>query len=739
MTTHATPLPFTLGKRPDDLGVLAKSPLLAGLGIRELSAFLDLLDQVSLDPGTCVFREGEEGDFMFFVLEGEARIRRGQLELRPVGPGDHFGEIAMLGSGRRAASVEAHTTMHLARLSRARYRSLGERHPSIALHFMQSLASSLGEQLTAMTDNVGLLAYQRSVPRHLQVRVRRGADALVVGTGTLAGTVLPRDVNGALVVAATVNHKPASLETALTADADVGALAVDGMEGRAVFRRSAALVLLEAARRAKTDVTLRMGPPLETGQVVRVMPRDEAHDGARASIAMPAVAPGNGALVAILEEALQRLVREDVALRQEVWAVEEARAHLLERGWNGAAALLPSRREPTTTLLSCGDTFALGFGPVVPSARYLEGIGLGPHPEGLLLRLGPAVDTVFDAHVDPLVVEPSCPRYGGEMATAARQWLANVGVTSVGAFDAECVNGHVSELIRVAEGFHEKWIGRIADDIAARRGDVRVIVIAGPSSSGKTTFIKRLTVQLLVNGLRPREISLDDFYVDREKTVKDENGEYDFEAFEALDAELLQTQLRRLLAGERVKTARYDFVSGKSFPSGGKELALEQGDVLLLEGIHGLNPALVGDTVPASALFRVFVQPSTTLPFDRLSVLPPEDLRLVRRIVRDRHSRNYTAAETIVRWPSVRRGELRHIFPFRPNVDMVFDSSLVYEMSVLKTYAERYLLEVPEDHPAFTTAFRLRNLIDQFVAIHPDHVPPTSVLREFIGGSGFEY
>ncbi len=730
MTTRTTPLPFAYGKRPDDLEILARSPLLKELSIKELSAFLDLLDQVALAPGTCVFREGEEGDYMFFVLEGKAHIRRGQLELRPVGPGDHFGEIAMLGAGKRAASVEAHTTMRLARLSRARYHSLAQKHPNIALHFTQALASSLGEQLTAMTDNVGLLAYQRSVPRHLQVTVQRGSDRLVVGTGTIAGTLLPREVNGALVVAATVNHKPASLETAITSDSDLGALAADTMEGRAVFRRSAALVLLEAARRSALDVALRMGPPLESGQVVRV--EATVNDGL-----------DRAALAASLTGAVQRLVREDVQLRQEVWAIEEARQHLVEQGWNGAAALLPSRREPTTTLLSCGETFALGLGPVVPRAGWLAGISVHPHPEGVLLRLGENVDRFMPLHhgtrVDPLALETACPRYGGDMPDAARGWLAGTGVTSVGEFNAQCVSGRVNELIRVAEGFHEKWIGRIADAITQRRSDVKVIAIAGPSSSGKTTFIKRLVVQLVVNGIRPREISLDDYYVDREKTVKDEEGEYDFEAFEALDVDLFQNQLRRLVAGERVKTARYDFVSGKSFPSGGKELAIGEGDVLLLEGIHGLNPDLVGSTVAQGALFRIFVQPSTTLPFDRLSVLPPEDLRLVRRIVRDRHSRNYTAAETILRWASVRRGELRHIFPFRPNADMVFDSSLAYEMSVLKTYAERYLLEVPEDHPSFTTAFRLRNLIDQFVAIHHDHVPPTSVLREFIGGSGFDY
>jgi uridine kinase len=402
------------------------------------------------------------------------------------------------------------------------------------------------------------------------------------------------------------------------------------------------------------------------------------------------------------------------------------------------------RREATVTLLSCGETFALGLGPVVPRAGWLEGLRVTAHPAGLLLHLGERIDThlpsLRGARIDPSATEALRPRYGGEMSDGARAWLRGFGVTSVGRFNEYCVSGRVSELIQVAEGFHEKWIGHIADTVAARRGEVKVIVIAGPSSSGKTTFIKRLTVQLLVNGTRPQSVSLDDYYVDRVLTPKDESGDYDFEAFEALDGALLQSHVARVLAGERVKMARYDFLAGKSSPDGGKELSLAaEGDVLLFEGIHGLNPALLGAAVAPQSIFRIFVHPATTLPFDHLGMFAPDDARLIRRIVRDRHQRDYTAAETIQRWPSVRRGELCHIYPNLVNADVVFDSSLVYEMSVLKTYAERYLLEVPPSHPAFTTAFRLRNLIDQFVAIYPDHVPPTSVLREFIGGSGFEY
>ena len=543
----------------------------------------------------------------------------------------------------------------------------------------------------------------------------------MVATGTLAIVLLPKEIEGSLVVGATANRKAISLESAIVSDVDVGALTLADWEGRAIYRRSAAIVLLEAARRIGIDSRdIRMGSPLENAQVV--------------VIAAPAAD-----LPTKLFAAMTALAAESCPIREEVWQVDEARALFTERGSPDAAALLRSRRESTVTLSTCGETFGIAMGPVLPSARYLSKFSIEPHPAGLLLRLGEPVDQTMPKCVDPSASERTHPRHGGEMADAARAWLSGMGVTSVGSYDDLCVTGRVADLIRVAEGFHEKWIGRIADSIANHRQRIKVIVIAGPSSSGKTTFIKRLTVQLLVDGLRPVNISLDDYYVDREQTVKDESGEYDFEAFEAIDSRLLQSQLLRLAKGERVATAHFDFVAGKSLPNGGSELELGDGDVLLLEGIHGLNPALLGDAIPADSVFRIFVHPATTLGLDRVHVLPADDLRLLRRIVRDRHSRNYTAAETISRWPSVRRGEICHIFPHLPMADTIFDSSLVYEISVLKTYAERYLLEVPSSSPAFTTAFRLRQLIDQFVAIYPDHVPPTSMIREFIGGSGFEY
>jgi uridine kinase len=213
----------------------------------------------------------------------------------------------------------------------------------------------------------------------------------------------------------------------------------------------------------------------------------------------------------------------------------------------------------------------------------------------------------------------------------------------------------------------------------------------------------------------------------------------DFESLAALDLDLLRDHLTRLLAGEAVKTARYDFISGRSLKDGGPELRLGKGSVMLMEGIHGLNPLLLAGVAEGDSVFRVFVHPATTLPFDRLTRMEPSDVRLLRRIVRDRRHRGYSAADNILRWPSVQRGEELHIYPFQSFADAVFDTSLVYEVSVLKVYADRYLLEVPNEHEAFSTAYRLRHLLDRFVTIYPDHIPPTSILREFVGGSGFEY
>ena len=543
---------------------------------------------------------------------------------------------------------------------------------------------------------------------------------LVPSDAPRAGDRLPREVDGALVVGALIDHRAASLSAPVQGGAEVRPITTRAWEGREIYRTSAGLVLLAAAQRLGLS-RVRLGPSITTGRLVLL---DDVAD--------------PNAIVIALGEAVAALVREDVPIEQEVWNVDDAIALFVSRGWDDAALLLGSVREPTALLVRCEGVHAIATGPTLPSAGLLDAISVLPYPGGLLLDFGPPIrQTLVHRPYSTMMLERRSPRYGAEMTRDEARWLSQLGITGVGSYNRTCVSGRVNELIHVSEGFHEKHIARTADEIQSR-GGVRVIAVAGPSSSGKTTFIKRLTVQLQVNGIQPIEISLDDYYLDREKSARDESGGYDFEALESLDLRLLESQLRRLLAGEPVRAARFDFVTGKSQPEGGPERQLHKDAVLLVEGIHALNPVLFG-AVDRESLFRIFIHTATSLPFDRLSWLEPADIRLVRRIVRDRHQRACPAADNLARWPSVRRGERLHIHPHQGNADRVFDSSLVYEASVLKVFAERYLLEVPRNHPEHAAAQRLRRLLDPVVPIDADHVPPTSILREFIGKSGFSY
>ena len=715
-----------MAARPDDLqalpravqlSALAKSPLLAALPPGGLERLLDVADIVEVAPGATVVREGESGRDMYFVLAGEARLRRNELPLRALGPGGHFGALGLLTHQPRTVTVTAGAALTVARFTPARWADLVAQHPKVAVSLLTALLVHVREDLVEMTDSVGLLLQGRSLPRAREVTVRLGQEVRKVATGTPLRRVLPSEARGQLVVAGLLNQKPVSLSTTLFADATVAPLTIDDPEGRQVWVRSLGLVLLEAAHQVVPGIDVRIGPSRGPVQLVLVSgPTDR------------------GVLAERLTAGMQRIVDADAPFRQETWAVEEAQAHFEERGWTNAARLLATQRQANAPLVTCGELYAVAMGPFLPSTGALRGWKLAALGDGLVLDYGRNDPRSNGAPAAALVSEPE-----GGMVRAHRAWLDGMGVKSVGGFNDLCISGGVTQLIRVAEGFHEKRIGAIADDIAARREDVRIIAIAGPSSSGKTTFIKRLTTQLHIDGLRPIGLSLDDYYVDRERTIRDESGNYDFEALEALDLPLLQDHVRRLLAGEAVATARYDFRTGRSSPEGGPRIQLGPGDVLMMEGIHGLNPRLLGEIPRGGEVYRVFIHPATTLPFDRLSRASATELRLLRRIVRDRHHRGYRADENILRWPSVQRGERQHIFPFLSKADAVFDSSLVYEPAVLKVYAERYLLEVPQSSPAFGTAWRLRLLVDRFVSIYPDHVPPTSILREFIGGSGFEY
>jgi uridine kinase len=688
-----------------------------GAGVSEVLAHH--LDFMTVPAGTEIVQEGACDRSMFFVFKGEASMFRGGIDLGLVGPGEYFGEVALVVGRPRGASVRAVETMLLGCLGQEAFTRLLGEEPEIATRFLSKVVGSLAGRLQGMTDSVGVLIRDRSLPRRTHVDVVVSDRNRSIKNGTRLEALLPKQVNGHPVVAGLLDRRAVSLTTPLSGDCTVEPLTTEHWEGARVFRRSLGLLVLEAAGRVAPDQGIRLGPSLGVAQhlEVRGAPSPE--------------------LAQRLEAEIEALALASVELSQELWTIDEARDYFERLGDTDSLQVLHLWRDGAVPMATYGTIYVLAMQPILPNAQILVGHRIVEEEGGLLLVHAPRPGRSNSASAAGMQHADMVSKQSRIMARTQKKWMRTLDVNSVGDFNQACIKGGVGQIIRVSEGFQEKEIGRIADEIARKHEQVRVVCIAGPSSSGKSTFIKRLTVQLQVNGIRPLGVSLDDYYVDRAETPLLEDGEYDFEAFEALQVDLLQGQISSLLQGHQVRTARYDFVSGQSNCEGGPEVQLGPHDVLLLEGIHGLNPRLL-QGIEDAQVFRIFICPLAQLPFDRLARVHASDIRLLRRIVRDRHSRNYTAAETIARWPLVRAGERKHIFPFQSEADVVFDSSLVYEPSVLKVFAERYLLEVSSSHVSYPTAYRLLQLVDRFVAIYPDHVPHTSLLREFIGNSGFE-
>ncbi|MEN9579290.1 MAG: hypothetical protein RJA70_2299 [Pseudomonadota bacterium] len=676
--------------------------------------------------GECVVTEGALDRAMYWIIRGTAEILQGQVALGELQVGAHFGELGLLSERPRAASVYAKTELTLLELSVAEYHRLVSEEPQVAVALLEAVVGGVGDRLAEMTHSFKNLLAERSLPRRRQLTIQLGAPAaaapaktLIVSLGTRVSELLPEFVDNQRVVAGLINRKAVALNTRLSSDCVLSPLLDTELEGQRIYRMSLGLLLLEASTRVPGLERVRLSNSVGLGQ----------------RLDLGVLSLGQAAtLSAELERQMHLLAAADQELREEWWTVDEARSHFEAAGWPDIAELLTTWRDPAVPLVSYGSLYTLRLGPLLPRTSQLSGFQIVPSGTQLVLAYGATREDASPPESDDTRRALTAARQSKKMTRNTDAWLKGLQVTSVGAFNAACIRGEVDELIAVSEGFHEKHLGTIADRIRGLGRRARVVTIAGPSSSGKSTFIKRLRVQLRVNGIRPVQLSLDDYYTDREHTPRDESGDYDFEALSALKLDLLRDHVARLLAGECVRSARYDFVSGRSFQDGGQALQLGERGVLLLEGIHGLNPGLLPD-LSQQEVFRVFVCPLAQLPFDRLARVHGSDVRLLRRIVRDRHTRGINAGDNITRWTSVRRGERRWIFPFQDCADATFDTSLPYEMGVLKVYAERYLLEVPTDHPAHTAAFRLLRLLDRFVAIYPDRVPPNSLLREFIGGS----
>ena len=369
------------------------------------------------------------------------------------------------------------------------------------------------------------------------------------------------------------------------------------------------------------------------------------------------------------------------------------------------------------------------YGALMQNTGAVKLFGLEPYYDGLLLRI--------PSTKDPSVLgEMTRQDKMFEVFQEHHRWQDIVKIGTVGEFNRAVQKGFASDIINVSEALQEKKIAQIGDMIAERKG-VRMVLIAGPSSSGKTTPCKRLSIQLMTHGIRPVQISLDDYFVDREHTPRDEKGDYDYECIHALDIDLINEQFNALFRGEEVELPRYNFQTGKSEKSGQK-LQIGEHEILVVEGIHALNPELTAH-IPEEQKFRVYASALTTILLDTHNYIPTTDNRLLRRIIRDVKYRGCSAQDTIKRWPSVRAGENKWIFPFQENADAMFNTAMIYELAVIRTQAEPALEQVPENCEEYAEAYRLRKFLRYFEPVSFDTLPPTSLLREFLGGSSFEY
>ncbi len=440
----------------------------------------------------------------------------------------------------------------------------------------------------------------------------------------------------------------------------------------------------------------------------------------------------SSAELARIKERMKQIAAENIPITRGMCPTAELRDEYARFGFDDRIALLDTRPRLYSTFHRMGDMVGYFYGALAPSTGYIHAFDLIRYYNGFYVALPKRTepDTVSSSvQLDKMF----------DIFHEYQMWVNIMGVPTVGDLNSKVLAGDASELIKIAEAFHENNIAAIAAAIrqANQSSGTRMALISGPSSSGKTTFAKRLGIQLRILGLDPVLISLDDYFVERDRTPRDENGDFDFEALEAIDLSTLNSHLKRLFAGQSVEIPRYDFISGKR-QWHDQPLCLNDRSILIMEGIHGLNPRLT-PAIPDSAKFKIYISCFTSVAMDNFSRIPTTDNRLLRRIIRDNSSRGYKALPTLQRWASVRRGEERHIFPYQENADVMFNSSLFYEISVLRAKAEPILREVPDTEPEYAEAQRLLKFLDNFIPIDPAEIPPTSLLREFIGGSSFKY
>ena len=522
------------------------------------------------------------------------------------------------------------------------------------------------------------------------------------------------------VVSAKVNNVSQGLKFRLYQNRDVEFIDASDGSGRRVYARSLCFVLYKATNDVFPGSKLFIEHPLSRGIYCNFKKKDNV--------------PLTDDDVVKICQRMQEIIDADMPFRRTEATLEEAVRVFRDRGFSDKVKLLETSGQVYTDYYMLGDTVDYYYGPLVPSAGYLKVWGLERYQDGLLLR-------VPDKH-NPLVLAERVeqPRTFEVFAEKVR-WDIIMHLSNAGDVNKAILNGYASELIQVSEALQEKKIVKIAEEIEARfhreQNPIRLVLITGPSSSGKSTFCKRLSVQLLACGLRPLSFSTDDYFVNRVDTPKLPNGQYDFDNIETVDYTLLGNHLSRLMKGETVEVPEYNFVTGKR-EFNGKKLRLSGDSVLIIEGIHALNPLLTNE-VPEELKYKIYISALTSISLDDHNWIPTQDNRLLRRIIRDYNKGAFSARETISQWKSVCEAEDQWIFPFQETADVMFNSALNIEFAVLRTHAEVILASVPKNCPEYAEAHRLLRFLHYFIPISDKEIPPTSIMREFVGGSSFKY
>lgn len=518
-------------------------------------------------------------------------------------------------------------------------------------------------------------------------------------------------------VSAKVNNKVESLDFRVYYNKDIEFLDITSSSGMRTYVRSLFFILVKAVEELYPQGSISLEHPISKGYFCKLhIDRTIGLDD-----------------VQRIKQKMQEIIAADIPYTRTESHTEEVVRLFEKQGMPDKARLLDTYGQLYSYYYQLGDTVDCYYSSLVPSTGYIHLFDIVKYYDGLLLRIP---NRENPTKLEEVVKQEKML----EVFQEYHRWNQILGISTVGDLNVACNEGHATDLINVSEALQEKKIAQIADEITHRDQDgkrVKLVLISGPSSSGKTTFSKRLSIQLMTNGLKPYPISLDDYFVNRNDTPLDENGKHDFESLYAVDLPFFEEQLTTLLNGGEVELPRYNFTTGKREMSG-KKLRIDEHMILIIEGIHALNPALTPH-IPNENKYKVYVSALTTILLDNHNYIPTTDNRLLRRIIRDYKYRNYSAEETIARWPSVRAGEEKWIFPYQENADAMFNSALLFELAVLKDYVEPVLRKVPNRCPEYSEAHRLLRFLNYFVSVQDKELPPTSLLREFLGGSSFQY